>query len=259
MKSNNVFCNWDFNLDINDMLDVNIWIDCFDNLNESSKKHKILYLMEPDGISRIYNKAFKLRKKFTYILSSDKKFVDSCDNAVLFEFGTCWIDNFVFKRKSFGVSTIIGDKMMTQGHKMRKKLFQKENEITILTKFFISHHSNKIGKYYLKDKKDPAFDMNFHIVIENERKDYYFTEKIIDCFQTKTIPIYWGCPDIAKYFNTEAIIEVESVDDIIKKCNNLSENYYLDRLDIIEENFQLSKHWSEKLEIRLNFFLKKIL
>lgn len=256
MKSNNVFCNWDFNLNISDMKDVDIWIDCFDNLEKSTKKIKVLYLIEPVGISEIYNKAYRLRKKFNYILSSDKKFIKKCKNAILFEFGTTWISNYHFKEKSFGVSTIIGDKMITLGHKMREELYCKENNITIPTRFYISQYSIKKGKYYLKEKKDPAFNMNFHIVIENEKKDFYFTEKLIDCFQTKTIPIYWGCPGIAKYFDTEGIIKVKSAYDIISKCNNLNKNYYLDRMEIINKNYELSKKWAEKLEIRLKCFLK---
>jgi hypothetical protein len=50
-------------------------------------------------------------------------------------------------------------------------------------------------EYKLKCLKDYAFSLT----IENTKKDYYFTEKLIDCFMTGTVPIYWGCPSIQKF------------------------------------------------------------
>ena len=46
----------------------------------------------------------------------------------------------------------------------------------------------------------------FSIAIENSRNGCYFTEKILDCFTTRTVPIYWGCPDIGDYFDMNVII-----------------------------------------------------
>jgi hypothetical protein len=42
----------------------------------------------------------------------------------------------------------------------------------------------------------------YSLVIENSSQTHYFTEKLIDCLITKTIPIYYGCPNIADYFDT---------------------------------------------------------
>jgi hypothetical protein len=52
----------------------------------------------------------------------------------------------------------------------------------------------------------------FSIVIENSRQIHYFTEKIIDCLLTKTIPIYYGCPNISDYFDTSGWIILETRD-----------------------------------------------
>ena len=33
----------------------------------------------------------------------------------------------------------------------------------------------------------------FHIAIENVSQRSYFSEKLLDCFLTRTVPVYWGC------------------------------------------------------------------
>ena len=38
----------------------------------------------------------------------------------------------------------------------------------------------------------------------------YFTEKLLDCFLTRTVPVYWGCPDIYEYFDLDGIIHVNN-------------------------------------------------
>ena len=52
----------------------------------------------------------------------------------------------------------------------------------------------------------------FSIVIENVAQNTWFTEKIIDCLITKTIPIYYGCPSISEYFDTTGWIIFDGID-----------------------------------------------
>ena len=81
----------------------------------------------------------------------------------------------------------------------------------------------------------------FCIVIENSKYDYYFTEKLLDCLLTGTIPIYWGCPSIGNIFNSEAILSFETLDDLIKIIDNISEDFYYSKMKIINENFNKAK------------------
>ena len=46
----------------------------------------------------------------------------------------------------------------------------------------------------------------FSIVIENSIESDYFTEKLLDCFLTGTIPIYVGTKTTSEYFDTDGII-----------------------------------------------------
>eukprot|EP00960_Hanusia_phi_P028820 747607-Hanusia_phi.AAC.5 len=45
---------------------------------------------------------------------------------------------------------------------------------------------------FISDKQVTLVPYMFSFAIENSRYDTYFTEKLIDCFITGTVPIYWG-------------------------------------------------------------------
>ena len=54
----------------------------------------------------------------------------------------------------------------------------------------------------------------FSIAIENASYETYFTEKLLDCFATGTIPVYYGAPDIGDYFNKDGIIDLSEEFDV---------------------------------------------
>jgi hypothetical protein len=85
-------------------------------------------------------------------------------------------------------------------------------------------------------------DSMFHLTIVNSKVENYFTEKIIDCFMSYTIPIYWGCPNIGKYFNKNGIIFFETRDELNEKLKNLTKKDYFDRIDAIKENYEIAKN-----------------
>jgi hypothetical protein len=73
-----------------------------------------------------------------------------------------------------------------------------------------------------------------------------FTEKLLDCFKTLTVPIYYGCTNIEKYFNPKGIIQfntIEELDDILK---NLTPSMYDEMLPYLHENFEAAKPYWEK-------------
>ena len=72
----------------------------------------------------------------------------------------------------------------------------------------------------------------FSVAIENN--DQYFSEKLLDCFLTGTIPIYYGTPSVGKWFNTEGMIILEDSFDI----ESLTEEMYYDKLDAVKDNFE---------------------
>lgn len=67
------------------------------------------------------------------------------------------------------------------------------------------------------DKRDVLADYQYHIAIENSSSDYYFTEKLMDCYLAGSYPIYYGCPNVLDYFPEEALcrIDIRKTDEAI--------------------------------------------
>jgi hypothetical protein len=103
---------------------------------------------------------------------------------------------------------------------------------------------------------------HFSIIIENSQQKNYFTEKIIDCFLCKTVPIYWGCPNIGDFFSTAGIIIINETNEqeFLKKLENVIKscdfNKYNSMLEVIEHNykesFKYAYNYSERLAVKLN-------
>lgn len=248
-----VFCDWGFQIDVDVDEPTDLYVDSI-NVKSTDGVKKILLLFEPDEIKHLTNMVIKYHKNFDYILTHDEHILNTCDNAILFEFGSTWINDYDYPEKTFEVSTLVGFKRQTVGHNLRHQLWLKQGEITTPKKFFISRHSNGLininNNQILGEKKDPLFNSQFHIVIENVNRKYWFTEKLIDTIKTKTVPIYLGCPNINEYFNTDGMIIVNNVEEIINVCNSLTETDYIKRLPILEENYEKGKKF-ENLQERV--------
>jgi hypothetical protein len=76
-------------------------------------------------------------------------------------------------------------------------------------------------------------DYMFSVCIENCEHDTYFTEKILDCFATGTIPIYKGTRKITNHFNEDGILFLDDID-----IDNLNEDLYLSKIDSVIDNFE---------------------
>jgi hypothetical protein len=59
--------------------------------------------------------------------------------------------------------------------------------------------------YGNKEYTDMIGQYKFMICFENLSKENYFTEKLINAYYYKTIPIYWGCPNL-DYINLDSIL-----------------------------------------------------
>ena len=114
---------------------------------------------------------------------------------------------------------------------------------------------------YIQDSeiKNELFYSQFHIAIENMSSYNWFTEKLIDCFQTKTIPIYLGCPNIGDFFDTRGMFIVKNLDDITNVCNSITTETYHQMLPYIQENYERSFKYAkfrESLRDKIIDFVK---
>jgi hypothetical protein len=86
------------------------------------------------------------------------------------------------------------------------------------------------------DKADGLAPYRYSIVIENLREPSYFTEKLVDALLCDTVPIYWGAPDIADFFDPAGIIACTSDAEIIEALSAMSDADYASRAMAIAEN-----------------------
>jgi hypothetical protein len=60
----------------------------------------------------------------------------------------------------------------------------------------------------VQEKLETLSRYRLSLCLENSAFDGYVSEKIFDCFFTRTIPIYLGAPDIERYVPAEAFIDL---------------------------------------------------
>ena len=87
-------------------------------------------------------------------------------------------------------------------------------------------HLNNIG-YCVKDKLEFQQNYKFSIAFENSTASGYTTEKILQAFAAKTVPIYWGNPNIHKEFESKSFInchEYTCFDEVIKRVIEVDTN-----------------------------------
>jgi hypothetical protein len=130
------------------------------------------------------------------------------------------------------------------GYQLRDALYQRRGEFTIPNRFFISKRLPNWERFGLPilpdDKKDAMFTSMFHIAIENHVETDYFTEKVLDCFNSLTVPIYRGCLNTSEHgLDERAFIRFETMDECIDICNKLTVDDYNQRLEYLTANRQL--------------------
>jgi hypothetical protein len=228
---------------------------------ESFDKMILIHGCEPKSINNITKEIIENSQFFDKIYSFDEEVLINCKNSEIFQFGSCWTltdkigesimkeSEFVEKNfnKEFKVSFIKSNKNLLEGHKIRNSV----PELLKNKSFKILHMQNIPIKF-------PLFkDSMFHVSIENTREKNYFTEKIIDCFMTKTIPIYWGCPNITDIFDKNGILVFNDLSELDYILKNLTKEDYLKKIESVEKNYIISKKYAFFYE-RINNILLKL-
>lgn len=106
--------------------------------------------------------------------------------------------------KSKAVSWIIGNAMSIPGHVKRRyflQFLQKNAPVDI----------DLFGRAVqaIEDKWDGLAPYKYSLSVENSCSSDYWTEKIADCFLSWTLPFYWGCTNLEKYFPEESFIRID--------------------------------------------------
>jgi len=165
-------------------------------------------------------------KVFKYIFTHDKELLALDSRFKWVPAQGFWIKEPKIYEKSKMISMISSNKAFTEGQKNRLQWVEKiGDQVDLYGRGF-----NEIAT-----KEEGLCDYMFSVVIENGVYESYYTEKILDCFATGTIPVYLGSPDIADHFNKDGIIELSDEFEV-------SEEIYESKLEAIKDNLERVKN-----------------
>lgn len=237
--------------------DVVIYTDYDVNSINSNSKYNIASLIESPLVCKSsYDYIQNNYNKFDMILTFYKPFLDLNPNKFKLQlYGTTWINekHRQIYNKTKLCSLIASNKKNTIGQILRHSIIDylimknntnvdfygsRFNNLPYMnTKAYTEEHS---GCHISNQKINGLKDYMFSIVIENCKSDYYFTEKLIDCFLTGTVPIFWGCPSINNFFNVKGIIIFDTLEECIDIINSINVEKYNEMKPYIEENFKIA-------------------
>ncbi len=107
-----------------------------------------------------------------------------------------------------------------------------------------------------------AFEMGhkFSIAFENSSRSGYTTEKIVSAIAAKTIPIYWGNPNIAKEFNSKRFInchDYKNFDEVLERVKQIDANDEL-YLNMVNAPIAADGYSFTQVQDEFDTFLKNI-
>jgi len=192
-------------------------------------KKKFLWGLE----SRYFNQSLNLHVKenlasflgvFQNIFTYDEELVGLHPKIKWVPAMGTWIESPGERNKTKLVSMIVSHKTFTPQQEFRVDFAKRNCDKLDLFGGLVKR---------IEKKEEALDDYMFSVAIENDTCDSYFTEKILDCFATCTIPIYKGTKKITNFFNPDGIIFLEG-----DALPNISEDLYESKKEAILENLE---------------------
>ncbi len=227
---------------------TSISVDVFDF--SDTMPYKVFWQMEPpvvEGHADVIPKLIKNHEFYDLILTWDASVLSQCKNAVLFPPGAVWYQSADTSEKKFAASFLTSSKRGGYEYDLRHLIY---NNLSKVGDMDVSKH---MSPPYLPNKKEMLVPFQYSVVVENFRNPNYFTEKINDCFATKTIPVYYGAPNIGKFYNVDGIVPFGDLRGALETLSNLNEvlqgltpGYYASKRAAIEENYEKALKYHDR-------------
>lgn len=185
--------------------------------------------ISPQSYERFESALPSILDNFKYVFTHSHDLVDKHEKIKWIPGNGTWIRRpKVYGHKVNLVSMITSSKGYCDGHRKRIAL---ANELRGRVDLFGR------GFNEIEFKEDGLATYMFSFAHENAYYPGYFTEKVLDCFATGTIPIYWGDPEIGRIFNTDGVIMLNET----FKLDSLTPDLYYSKIEAVKENCQIVK------------------
>lgn len=233
--------NFKWSRDAENLQDTCVFTDHYINTASSINcKRKIAWILEPKelGYFKIND---NLEDIFDIIYTHDKELLEKFSSkSRYYFFGGTWIKNEDFKvyEKNKNFSIIASGKRDLKGHKLRH---------AAIDKFASKYSIDVFGRGYnpVDYKLEALKDYRYSLVIENVDSGI-LTEKLLDSLLTGTIPIFYGSDKVFNYFEKEAILKFNDLEELSNILSVILENpieYYNKILPYINKNLELAKKY----------------
>ena len=183
-------------------------------------------------------------KLFKNIYTHNSSLLSSCSNARWIAGGGIWVGGefgggeMKIYDKTKLCSFVSSDKTMCPLHKLRL-------ECAKFSRFkykHIDHFGTAFGTF--TKAIDYTRDYKFSIIFENYIDDMYFTEKILNCFATGTIPIYMGARKISSIFDGRGILTFSSASELFQVITDvMTDDFYDSKTAAVRNNFDICKEF----------------
>jgi hypothetical protein len=202
-------------------------------LNDNSDQPKYAWILESESINPylfdwIRQNLNVCLEKFDMIFTYQTKLLELDPKFKWCSAQGFWIKNPKVYKKSKMISMISSDKNFCEGHRNRLRWVE-------VLKDQVDFYG--AGTKWIDYKEEGLCDYMFSVAIENAQVGGYFTEKLLDCFATGTIPVYLGAPDIGDFFNKDGIID-------LSEEFYISEELYYSKMDAVKENLEKTKQYN---------------
>lgn len=210
-----------------------------------SSKLKVAWLMEPRSYAPSSYQIFEmLVNKFDAVLTHDSQLLNQYPHiSKRIPADGIFLDSeSIFKKsnKSKLCSMLYSHKTILEGHQLRHDIARMIKSTGKNIDVLGGGTGTRLSK-----KSDALNEYCFSIVVENSIDEFYITEKIFDCFATRTIPIYWGTNRVLQEFNPNAIITFRTLPELEQILDTISFDLYKKKAEAIDDNYRdVMRHYS---------------
>ncbi len=212
------------------------------------KGRRVALLCEPNSSFPFVERP-ELASRFSMILTHDARLLGRGEPYVEMPFGTSFVETVLTENSAFNKTKLVSmigapHANPKAGHVLRNQVIEalaSRTDVDLFGK----------GIRWIDSKLEGLQEYAFSIAMENCSRDYYFSEKIIDCLLTDTVPIYCGSPGISRYFDMRGMIVFETLPQLLAILDGLSWGQYRNMLPHVQENREkaVKSRWASRSQL----------
>lgn len=228
---------------------VTLFVDGYLHLpvvDEVESRYKVGWLHEPPCLHPENYRDIPAHK-FDMILTYDPGLLAGGSPFRFAPYGGVWLPHVEWglRPKPELVSMLVGDKTATEGHRLRRRVADRLEATPV---DFYGSRGTPVG-YGWKPRLRTLADYAFSLIVEPCRIDNLFTAWLLDCFAAGTVPVYWGCPNLAEFFDARGVLAFETEDEALEVVDGLDFDLYRSLLPYAAANlravyeYEITEDW----------------